>query len=178
MKLPASLLALAAFATSVHAGPIESYGPAPATQSSQLFGPGWHLGAHTLFLTPDADQADDTWGGGLNLDYFMSPHVGFQGSASWADPGTGEVWHNYTIDLVLRAPIESAHIAPYIFVGGGAIVEDSADILGRAGIGLEVRPTARFGIFADWVYNFPGGGGSDDDIEDYQMIRIGLKVGL
>ena len=88
------------------------------------------------------------------------------------------MWHNYTADLVLRAPIESAHIAPYLFAGGGAILEDSSEFLGRAGAGVEIRPTANFGIFADWVYNFPGGGGGDDDVEDYQMVRMGLKFGL
>lgn len=167
------------FVSNAHAGPLApmppSVAPAPA---GQLFGPGFHLGAHALFLTPDADRADDTWGGGINADYFISPIVGFQGSGSWADPGTDEVWHNYTLDLVLRAPIESAYLAPYIFVGGGVIVEDEADLLGRAGAGIEFRPTAAFGIFADWVYNFPGGGGDNDDVEDYQMIRMGVKFGF
>jgi Outer membrane protein beta-barrel domain len=180
MKTSLLLLALAVLGGNAVAGTMAAPQPmaAPMAPASELFGAGWHVGAHGLFLTPDADRADDTWGGGVNLDYFVSPFVGFQASASWADPGTDEIWHNYTLDLVLRAPIESAHIAPYIFIGGGAILEDDADILGRAGVGLEYRPTASFGIFADWIYNFPGGGGGDDDVEDYQMIRAGVKFGF
>lgn len=144
-------------------------------QSSELFGPGWHLGGHVLFLTPDAERADDTWGGGVTLDYFYTPFVGIQLSGAWADPGTGDVWHNYLADLVLRYPFEASNFAPYLFVGGGAIVEDNADIMGRAGAGIEFRWTSSFGVFTDWNYSFPGGGGGDDDIEDYQMIRAGVK---
>ena len=176
-KLHTLLGALALSATTLIAGTpapkqVNTTAPAPA---ETLFGPGLHIGAHALFLTPDADRADDTWGGGLNLDYFFNPYAGVQVSAAWADPGTSEVWHNYTADLVLRAPIESLHVAPYIFAGGGAIVEDSSEFLGRAGVGIEIRPTANVGVFADWIYNFPGGGGGHDDVEDYQMVRMGLK---
>jgi hypothetical protein len=178
MKKITLLLSLLTFTASVYAGPVAPIQPQPVVQSETLFGPGFNVGAHALFLTPDADRADDTWGGGVNADYFFTPYVGLQGSISLADPGTDEVWQNYTVDLVFRAPFEAAHIAPYVFVGGGIIAEDDANILGRAGVGIEFRPTANFGIFADWVYNFPGGGGGDDDISDYQMIRGGIKIGL
>ena len=178
-KLNSLLGILTLATTSLFAGPVVTQNVAPSAPASQpVFGPGWHFGAHALFLTPDADIADDVWGGGLNLDYFFNSNVGVQVSGSWADPGTDEVWHNYTADLVLRAPIESLHIAPYIFGGCGAILEDSSDFLGRAGAGIEIRPSANFGIFADWSYSFPGGGGSDNDIEDYQMVRMGLKFGF
>jgi hypothetical protein len=179
MRPTALLLALAAMATSALAGPVASKAPiAPVEPAPLLFDAGWHVGGHGLFLTPDSDLADDTWGGGVNLDYFINPFIGFQASASWADPGTSEIWHNYVLDFVVRYPIESAHIAPYLFAGGGAIVEDEADILGRVGVGIEYRPTPGFGIFTDWSYNFPGGGGGDDDVEDYQMIRAGIKFGF
>ena len=188
MKKTSLLLAVLGMTASVFAGPARTSpaasAPAAAPYSApkpaytELFGPGWHGGFHGLFLTPDSDRADDTFGGGINLDYFVTPFVGFQASGSWADPGTDEIWHNYTVDIVLRAPIESGLLAPYAFAGGGAIVEDGADLLGRAGVGIEFRPTAEFGIFADWVYSFPGGGGGDGDVEDYQMIRAGLKFGF
>lgn len=179
MKKTALILVFTAMASVAIAGPMSSpptYMP-PMPSQDLLFGPGWHLGAHGLFLTPDAD-IDDTFGGGLNLDYFISPFIGFQGSASWADPGTGEIWHNYVLDFIVRFPIEAAYLAPYAFAGGGAILEDSANVLGRAGVGIEFRPTSAFGIFTDWSYAFPGGGGGDDDVQDYQMIRAGVKFGF
>ena len=177
MKTSLILLAAAALTGVAIAGPYAPTTPmAPMTPAAgELFGPGLHLGGHGLFLTPDADRADDTFGGGVNLDYFVSPFVGFQASASWADPGTSEVWHNYVLDLVVRYPIESAYLAPYAFAGGGVILEDEAEILGRAGVGIEFRPTSSFGIFTDWVYNFPGGDGA---LEDYQMVRAGIKFGF
>jgi hypothetical protein len=125
---------------------------------------------------PGEDTSDNVFGGGLNLDYFLNRNVGFQGSGSWADPGTDELWHNYTVDVIFRAPVEN--FAPYVFAGAGLIVEDTTDLLGRAGLGLEFRPTAAFGVFADWSYSFPGGGGGPDDIVDYQMIRAGIKIGF
>lgn len=175
------LTTLLALTGSVFAGP-PGYAPPPMAPApvmqEQLFGPGWHLGAHGLFLTPDSDRKDDTFGGGVNVDYFFTSVVGTQLSASWADPGTDEIWHNYTLDLVLRAPIESAYIAPYVLGGGGVILEDSSDFLGRVGVGLEFRPMANLGIFTDWIYSFPGGGGGENDSEDYQMIRAGIKFGF
>ena len=179
MKTSLLLLAVAALAGSAVAGPYAPMTPAPTPTytAEQLFGPGLHVGGHGLFLTPDAD-IDDTFGGGVNVDYFFSPFIGLQASASWADPGTSEIWHNYVLDFVVRVPIESAYLAPYAFAGGGAVVEDDANILGRAGVGIEFRPTAAFGIFTDWSYTFPGGGGGEDDVEDYQMIRAGVKFGF
>ena len=147
----------------------------PLIDSSSYFGPGLTVNPFGLYLAPDADRADDTFGGGFSFDYFFSRNIGVSASAAWADPGTDEVWHNYTIDLVLRAPIDSLNLAPYVLVGGGAILEDDSEILGRAGVGLDLRFSESFGIFGDWIYNFPGGSG---DLEDYQMIRVGVKFGF
>ena len=72
-KLSALIGALALTTGSLFAGtPSAKQVVAPAPEPAQpLFGAGMHLGAHALFLTPDADLADDTWGGGVNLDYFF-----------------------------------------------------------------------------------------------------------
>ena len=104
-----------------------------------LFGPGWQGAAHALYLMPGEDTSDNVFGGGLNLDCFVDRNVAFQASGSWADPGTDDLWHNYTVDVIFRAPMQN--FAPYVFAGGGVIVEDTTDLLGRAGLGLEFRPT-------------------------------------
>ena len=88
---------------------------------------------------PGEDTSDNVFGGGLNLDCFVDRNVAFQASGSWADPGTDDLWHNYTVDVIFRAPMQN--FAPYVFAGGGVIVEDTTDLLGRAGLGLEFRPT-------------------------------------
>jgi len=38
-----------------------------------------------------------------------------------------------------------------------------------------VALTSQFGLFGDWIYNFPGGGGGDDDFQDFQEVRFGLR---
>jgi hypothetical protein len=175
------LAALMMAATSALAGPggYPAYAPDPGGSfASKLFDQGFHLGAHGLLVIPDSNLADNALGGGLNADYFLNPYLGFQAAAAWADPGTAHVWQNYTVDGILRAPIETAHIAPYIFAGVGTMIEATTDILGRAGVGLEFRPSSNFGVFTDWIYNFPGSSMADRGIENYQMVRLGVKFGF
>ena len=188
MKITTLLIALTALGTSVYAGPLAPAPTTPMQPTEQLFGPGWEFGGHALFLTPEAGRADDAWGGGVDVDYFFNAFVGLEGSAAWARPhssSTSEAnatWGNYTLNLVLRAPVEAYHIAPYLLVGGGMISakgDESGDRinkwLGQAGVGLEYKPTSNVGLFADWIYNFPGASGQ---VPDYQLIRMGLKFGF
>ncbi len=72
-----------------------------------LFGPGWQGAAHALYLMPGEDTSDNVFGGGLNLDHFVDRNVGFQAAGSWADPGTDDLWHNYTVDVTFRAPMQN-----------------------------------------------------------------------
>lgn len=179
MKAILKFFAVAVLTGSAAAGPYAPINPMPPSggfTSEQLFGPGWHLGGHALYLMPD-NNLDNSWGGGINADYFINPYIGFQFSGAWADPGTSKLWHNYMADFVVRAPIETAFLAPYAFAGGGLFLENDASVLGRAGVGLEFRPSANFGIFTDWSYSFPGGD-AKDLVENYQMIRAGLKFGF
>jgi len=179
MKPLALLASLTIASATVLAGPggYPAYAPDPGGNfSDKLFDSGFHLGAHALLVLPDF--ADNALGGGLNADYFLNPYLGFQAAAAWADPGTAAVWHNYTLDGILRAPIEAAHIAPYVFAGVGTMIEETTDILGRAGVGLEFRPSSNFGVFTDWIYNFPGSSMGDRGIDNFQMVRLGIKFGF
>ena len=187
------LLALAALTTGVFAGPMGTMPPAPSMPSAELFGPGWEVGAHALFLTPQARRASDAWGGGIDFDYFFNRNVGLEATAAWAKPHSSDTSSshgtigNYTLDLILRAPFEAYHIAPYVLAGGGMISGwgDNSSFgdrqnrqnrwLGQAGAGLEFKPTAKFGLFADWIYNFPGASG---EVKNYQEIRMGVKIGF
>jgi hypothetical protein len=189
MKTTTLLLALAAFATGVYAGapaPMMPTGPAPTMET--LFGPGWEAGAHALYLTPQARRASDAWGGGVDVDYFFDPYVGLEATAAWASPHSSQTneshgtWGNYTLDFEIRAPFEAYHIAPYILAGGG-MISAKGDIdgnrvnkwLGQLGAGLEYKPCAKFGLFADWIYNFPG---ASHEVPNYQEIRLGVKFGF
>jgi hypothetical protein len=183
-----TLILLAAMAAGAQAGTVAMAPSAPVSMAPSYaasnFGPGWVVSGHAIFLTPDGEY-DDVWGGGVGVDYYFSEFFGLGASASWAevdaeDTGTGdsEVGGVYTIDATFRYPLGN-YVAPYVLVGGG--VEDFADeteILGRAGVGLQVQFSPAFGIFGDWLYHFPGGGGGDDDFEDFQTVRVGIRVGF
>jgi hypothetical protein len=80
------------------------------------------------------------------------------------------------VDAVARYPFPTACFAPYAFAGVGIFDGESTELLGRLGIGVDWRIYNGHGLFADWSYAIPGGGGGDDDVEDYQIIRLGLKI--
>ena len=176
MKKTILTIAMSALAAAAYAGPMgaptTTYSePAPAS----LFGPGWVASPYALFLTPDADQADDVWGGGLDIEYFFNTYWSLGAQAQWADVD-GDLGQIYTAISTLRYPITS-NIAPYVqgAIGYGD-VNGSGDLLGSAAVGLDVRFNEAWGMFADWTYAFPGGGGGEDDFEDYQLIRAGFRV--
>ncbi len=176
MKKTILTIAMTALAATAYAGPMGSptttYTSAPA---ADLFGPGWVFSPYALFLTPNADVSDDAWGGGLALDYYFNQYWGLGASAEWADVD-GDIGGVYAASTTFRYPI-GTYFAPYLTAAVGA--QDfggSTEILGRAGAGLQVRFTEQVGVFADWIYAFPGGGGGDDDFEDYQTIRMGLNI--
>ncbi|MFK5922271.1 MAG: hypothetical protein QM496_08835 [Verrucomicrobiota bacterium] len=175
-KTTLASLAIALLFTGVsHAGPPVQYNNAPAS-SAELFSPGFSASAFAAYLKPDGNLAEDTWGGGIGGEYFFTSMLGLAASGTWVDPGTDEIWHNYVTDVVFRIPFESLHIAPYALAGIGVIIEDDTSILGRAGAGIDMRFTPAFGIFSDWIYTFPSGGGRKANTEDYQFIRIGAKI--
>lgn len=180
MKLKlTTLLGALALTGSLTAGPMTT--PAPMQSPSEvLFGPGWTVGGHTLYVTPKGHQGERAWGGGLNLDYFFNANIGLAGSADWVRPNS-TTWGNYTLDLVLRAPFEQYHIAPYAFGGLGTVHANNdqertaTEFLLRVGGGLDYRITRKFGLFSDFAWNWPTGG---DGIPDYGMVRIGVKIGF
>ena len=172
MKKTTLILAICAMATGAYAGtpaPVPYSEPAPA---ADLFGAGWVASPYALFLTPDSDLIDDVWGGGLAVDYYFNQFVALGASAELADVD-GDVGGVYALSTTLRYPV-GTYFAPYIT--GAVGVQDFFDteVLGRAGAGLQVQFNEKFGMFADWLYAFPGGGGGEDDFEDYQTIRAGL----
>jgi hypothetical protein len=83
MKRTILTIAMSALAAAAYAGPMgtpttTSYA---APEPASLFGPGWVASPYALFLTPDADQVDDVWGGGLDIKYFFNTYwsLGIQG---------------------------------------------------------------------------------------------------
>lgn len=175
--------------TLVQAGPYEmrpSPQPYASTQTAECFGAGWNLSVFGTYATPDADY-DSGWGGGLGADYFFTKYVGIGVDAMWiavsnetnnSDLNVG----NYMVNATFRLPFQATTgicVAPYAIAGMGFFDTDkaSAELLGRFGVGVEARFDALggIGIFGEWDYNMPGG---DDNLEDYQLIRAGIRIPL
>jgi len=115
----------------------------------------------------------DKSGGDVGASYFFARYFGIGVDANWFGGGPDNaVLHQLTGNLILRYPIEftSFGLAPYAFGGGGVILDGEHTSLGDAGLGLEVRLTPRFGVFADWRYNF-----TSDHRGDLDTTRAGIR---
>ena len=175
MKKITTLFAVAMLASSVFAGPV-SYSskgsksvvaPTPET----CFGPGFDIGIYGSALIPNEERGnyDTGGGGGILAEYFFCNYVGVQ--ASYTINSTANGLHTYSGDLVLRLPIESLCIAPYVIAGGGGDTDGSSLGQWHVGGGLDVRfRGSPLGIFADGQYFW-----HDNENRDYTMIRAGIK---
>ncbi|MBU3665870.1 MAG: hypothetical protein FGM15_08365 [Chthoniobacterales bacterium] len=157
-----------------------------------LFGLGdFYKGNSGNFFIPNTTSRQlsgrPAWGGGLGVNYFFMKYVGLgieQSVFGRNSAGTGSTdignygytrWQT-TGNLILRYPICSWNLAPYLLVGGGAQygnVPNSAGYtsgtlsgttgqryrmsgqgFGHVGGGLEYRVTENIGLFSDLRYLF------------------------
>jgi hypothetical protein len=180
MKKIVTLFAAAMLASSVIAGPVtydkNSKAVMPPPQPETCFGPGFDIGIFGAGFFPKTENGDykNGGGGGLLAEYFFCNYVGIQGSYAAVSPeGTTHIFNG---DIVLRFPIESLCIAPYIIAGGGGSSDGEKLGSWQAGGGLDVRfHGSPIGIFADGTYNWHSDENSD---KDYTLVRIGLKYKL
>jgi hypothetical protein len=91
------------------------------------------------------------WGGGVGLNYFFLREVGVGADINMSNNGS------WLVDLVagnviVRLPIESAGLAPYLIGGGGRGIDPSWEWFAHAGVGLEARFTRTAGVFIDSRY--------------------------
>jgi hypothetical protein len=116
-----------------------------------------------------ADEFDDSLGAGLSYSYFATENVGVEVDATWGFADS--TIHTINGSLVLRAPIQSACIAPYALIGGGIHTNGVTQGTWHVGAGLDVRLTPNcLGLFADARYTFA------EDTGDYTVVRAGVRV--
>ncbi len=119
-----------------------------------------------------------TWGGGVGANYFWSKDVGLSVDTSMQHGGPKFVDH-VVGNLVVRLPIDIAHIAPYVFAGGGYRFNQRNSWIADVGTGLDFRLNHHFGIFGDARYVF-----GDKPIStfgagrDQILIRSGIRIGF
>ena len=176
MKYLASLLVSAALASSVFAGPVTYSGKSSKTvapiapSGCACFDPGFAFGVFGAAILPD-EGSDDELGGGVLGEYFFTPYIGIQGS--YGIFATSPEHHEFDGALVLRYPITSVCVAPYVMAGGGfsSNSDDKGNYFVGGGIEARLEGLNCLGIFADGAYHFA----ADDGDADYTIVRLGVK---
>lgn len=120
-----------------------------------------------------SDMIDDSAGGGLALTHFHNSYIGFSTGIYWWDDGDAVV-HSVTGSMILRYPIRSLCIAPYVVGGIGGHFDSVNQFTGHIGGGLEIRcPSLNcVGFFVEGTYNFA------DKSDNYTVLRVGTRIDL
>lgn len=114
----------------------------------------------------------DGFGGGLGFNYFFTRNLGIGVDGNVLDAGVNGFWQT-TGSIIVRFPIDSACLAPYIFAGGGGQFDQTSSGSVHAGGGLEYRVVPqRFGIYAEGRYTWAFASGSDD----HAQVRTGVRI--
>jgi hypothetical protein len=127
---------------------------------------------------------DHGWGGGIGVNYFFSRYIGVGAEGYWiaadhnaaADVDGGETtFHNIGGSLIFRLPIDELCLAPYAFIGGGAVLDSDDWAVGFAGVGVEYRIIPnKLGVFVDGRFNYYGDRYGHDDQNNYTA-RAGVR---
>lgn len=177
MKSICTLILSAALASSALAGTTTTYSDTSskvvqpmAPTGCDCFAPGAAFGLFGGGIFPDGD-GDEAAGGGIVYDYFFTEYVGFQGSYGLFS--TSSEHHQFDGSLVLRAPIRSLCIAPYIMGGAGFSTNSDNNSDYHFGAGIEARFASMdcMGLFLDGTYHFA----ADDQDSDFSIARLGVK---
>jgi len=121
--------------------------------------------------TFDKNLSHGKWGASIGMNYFITKHFGLGVDAHGLE-NDGKLIDAASGSAILRFPIDVAHLAPYIFGGGGRIFEGSDSWTGHAGIGLELRLNSRTGLFADGRHIFA----KRSSVSDAALIRAGIRM--
>jgi len=123
-------------------------------------------------ILPESSSADldDSFGGGIALNYFFTENFGVEGSYS-IFASDSEV-HQFSGSLIARLPIKSLCLAPYALAGGSFHTDGVNQGTWHVGAGLDYRIANCFGVFADAQYNWA------DDTSDYTTVRGGVRFGF
>lgn len=111
---------------------------------------------------------ESSYGGGLGVGHFINEYLGVRGRAYWWDGGSAV--HSLNADLILRAPIQSLCVAPYVYGGVGGAFDGENQFTQHIGGGVELRLTGRLGVFADYSRTFA------DETGDWDLYSLGMRI--
>ena len=128
------------------------------------------VGQYTLEnISGNRVRDDARLGLGIGGNYFFTRNLGIGGDVYSENPNHHFI-DNTSGSLIIRFPFDRAHIAPYIFGGGGYQFDPDEEWLGHAGAGLDIRFNRNVGMFVDGRYVFL------NDAPDLGVFRLGLRL--
>lgn len=128
---------------------------------------------------------DHAWGGGIGINYFFTRNIGI-GAEYFVDdaqhnsdrPGGRApmtAFHHVGGDLIFRLPIDRLCLAPYAYLGGGAVIDGESWAAGWAGVGVEYRVVPnKIGLFVDERWTYFGDRFGDGDQNNFTT-RAGVR---
>ena len=126
--------------------------------------------AAALFPETEGADFDNSVGAGIAMNYFFTENIGVEGSYTLYN-NDSEV-HQLSASLILRLPIKSLCLAPYLIGGGSLHTDGVTQGTFHAGGGLDYRFANCVGLFADAQYNWA------DKTVDYTTVRGGVRFGF
>lgn len=119
----------------------------------------------------DTNIRHGTWGGGAGANFFFTENLGIGGDLNFGAHG-GRIMDYGLGDVIFRMPIDHTPLAPYAIGSGGRQVWPNWDWLYGGGVGLEFRPTAQLGVFADARYLWKNSNVGNDRL----ILRAGIRI--
>ncbi len=113
---------------------------------------------------------DGRLGAGAGVNYFFTRNFGI-GADAYSENTHDEFVDKASANLIVRFPFETAHLAPYVFGGGGRQFDPNEMSFGQIGTGLEVRVNSMWAIFTDVRYMF-----MDKGADDIGLGRLGIRL--
>lgn len=141
--------------------------PPPAAPTCNCFEPGGQFSLYAAAFLGAKDSSDSA-GAGFAADYFFTRNLGVEADATWGFADS--TIHTFNGSVVLRLPITSACIAPYILGGGGFHTDGVSEGTLHLGGGVDVRLKDCFGVFADARYTWA------DETDNYTVVRAGVRM--
>jgi hypothetical protein len=124
------------------------------------------------------------WGGGVAVNYFFTRYFGLsaEGEAIDGRPNGSHglrpkrAFESANGSVIFRYPIDAWCLAPYLFMGGGMVTDDSTWGLFHIGVGLEYRIVPnKVGLFADARWNYYGDR-YGHDVQNNFLFRGGVRL--
>ena len=133
---------------------------------------------------------DHGWGGGVGVNYFITRMIGIgvDGTALYGrenpqndgnghlESGKHTTTYGFTGSVIVRFPIDSACLAPYVYAGGGFHTDGDEWASAHAGVGIEYRVVPnKIGLFLDGRYTYYGDRYGNGD-QGNALAKAGVRI--